>query len=109
MSAEHLTITLGEHEVELLCSYTPGEPAQLLGPPERCHEGSPEELEVESAHLLVSVTDDLSPSPRAQRTVRVNINELVTKLSGWDAIQDLAWEAIRRIQSEQPDSPDQPD
>ena len=27
-------------------TYTPGEDAQTLGPPENCHEGSPEELEV---------------------------------------------------------------
>lgn len=28
------------------CGYTPGEAAQTWGPPENCHEGSPEELEI---------------------------------------------------------------
>lgn len=32
-----------------------GEPAQTWGPPERCHEGSPDEIEIEKIALVVEV------------------------------------------------------
>lgn len=43
-------------------SYTPGEDAQTWGPPENCHEGSPEELEISEVWIngaeLVAVLRD---------------------------------------------------
>lgn len=45
---QYLTLTCGDIAAEWIvgCTYTPGEPAQIWGPPENCHEGSPEELEI---------------------------------------------------------------
>ena len=46
-------------------SYTPGEDAKTYGPPELCHEGSPEELEVcevwlNGADIAAALRDDVA-------------------------------------------------
>ena len=44
---QYVTVSCAEiDECIVGCTYTPGEDAQISGPPEDCHEGSPEELEV---------------------------------------------------------------
>lgn len=42
------TVSLNDEDYDIIGFYTPEEPSQTSGPPERCYEGSPDEFEIDS-------------------------------------------------------------
>lgn len=69
------------------CTYTPGEDAQTWGPPENCHEGSPEELEISEVwanglELSAALRDDVLAQIEAATLER--IHQLQAKGREWD-------------------------
>jgi hypothetical protein len=68
-------------------SYTPGEDAQTWGPPENCHEGSPEELEISEVwcnglELSAALRDEVLAQIEAATLERVH--QLQAKAREWD-------------------------
>ena len=80
MTAAIVTLELGGQTLHCHVDAHLGEPAQTSGPPEHCHPGSPDELDLQSVWLEVSVSEDLSPDPKALRNVEVDITEMLAKL-----------------------------
>lgn len=68
-------------------SYTPGEDAQTWGPPEVCHEGSPEELEVcevwaNGLRIEAALSDEVAEQIEAATLERVHQREAEAQAMG---------------------------
>lgn len=87
-----ITLHIGEQTLQCHGTATLGEPAVTWGPPERCHEGSPDELELERIFLEVAVTEDLGLGA-SKRAVEVDITDFLAELPG-------ALERIDRLANE---------
>jgi hypothetical protein len=71
-------------------TYTPGEDAQTWGPPENCHEGSPEELEISEvwingAELVAVLRDEVLEQIEAATLERAHQRQ--DKAREWDGEQ----------------------
>ena len=68
-------------------SYTPGEDAQTWGPPENCHEGSPEELEVgevwaNGLRIEAALSDEVAEQIEAATLERAHQREAEAQAMG---------------------------
>ena len=76
---EYATVTCGDIDAECVVgySYTEGEDSQTSGPPENCHEGAPDELEISEvwingAELSAALRDDILSQIEAATLERVH-------------------------------------
>ena len=86
MSSILVTLEIGGQTLNCHGTATRGEAAQTSGPPERCHEGSPDELEIERVFLETEVTEDLGISA-PPRTVELDITDFLIELGVGEEIE----------------------
>lgn len=95
-----LTGEIGGFEVRFHGTYSPGDPGQTSGPPERCYPPEPEEFDLEKVELVTAWSDS-----KGCVTKIIDITDLVQELN-WDAAIKKADEALRNHDFE--DEPDEP-
>lgn len=79
MSTHITSLEFGGLTLQCHATVTRGERAQLSGPPEYCHPGSPDEVELECVFLEAEVTDDLGLNA-PPRKVEIDITEMLREI-----------------------------
>ena len=85
---QYVTVSCAEiDECIVGCTYTPGEEAQTWGPPENCHEGSPEELEicevwVNGRELSAALKDEVLA--QIEEATLERVHQMQAKAREWD-------------------------
>ena len=103
-----LEVSYEEQTLRLTYTYTPGDPGQTSGPPERCYSPEPEELEISKIELRCEPPEDMLHNPRYKRACYIDITDMMWAAAGKDVsaqlyqdLEELILEFIR--DEEEPD------
>lgn len=80
--SQQLTVEYGEQTLRLTYHYTPGDPGQTSGPPERCWPPEPEEVEIEKIELRAEPPLEMVHNPRYQRHHWIDVTDLIFACAG---------------------------
>lgn len=82
-----ITLDIEGQTLQCHCTVELGEPAQTSGPPEHCHPGSPNTLEVNSVFLEHEIEDDLGLNA-PPRKLEIDITALAYELGFIDELNE---------------------